>query len=174
MNDTRRATGRLNGLRAAALLGMLIAAPVLLTACSSGSTAAPTTTVTSATTSTAVVSSTSDTVVTETDVVTDTAEVTKTRTAASNGGGGGSGTDSCPDPATLGAVTPNYDAQYPINAINCSGEWAVGSYEADGKNQTTGIWRNSGGAWSYQDRATVCAAAVNLPPELYAQACNGN
>lgn len=191
-------------LRAAAVTGFLVAAPLTLTACSSGSTAAPATSSTSSSASTSVVVSTSEAVVTTTDVVTDTTKITEltgvtrsipatitpTTTAGPAGGGGtaggptmsggggddhsGSTPNPCPDPATLGAVTPNYDPQYPINSINCAGEWAVGTYEADGKNQTTGIWRNTGGGWAYQDRAAICATADNLPDDLYAQACKGN
>ena len=179
-------------------VGLLTVAMFALSACSSGSTAAPAASSTSASTSAVVVTSTSDAVVTATDTVTDTADVTRTDdvtrtrtaepTSAGNGGGGGgadstptggddqSGTapNSCPDDATLRGVTPNYDPQYPINSINCAQDWAVGTYEADGKNQTTGIWRETSGTWAFQDRATVCAQADNLPPELYSLACTGN
>jgi hypothetical protein len=124
---------------------------------------------------------------TETDVVTPSSTPTDApaATGSSAAGGGqstptggddhsGSAPNPCPDDATLRSVTPDYDPQFPINAITCSGDWAVGTYEADGKNQTTGIWRQTAGSWAYQDRSTVCAQADNLPPELYAQACSGS
>lgn len=170
-------------MRLFAVTGLAVVA-LGLAACSSGSAASSSST-TSASTSAPSSAPTSTLETTVTDVVTSTAEVTRTEhttTAGGAAGNGGTGGDDhsgstpnpCPDPATLGSVTPNYDPQYPINSINCSGEWAVGTYEADGKNQTTGIWRNASGSWVYQDRAAVCAVAANLPPELYKQACTGS
>lgn len=117
-----------------------------------------------------------DETTTETDDDTTTATTTEADTPPTPTGGddNGGGTNACPDPATLSAVTPDYDPQYPINSINCSQDWAVGTYEADGKNQTTAIWKNVGGSWAFQDRATVCAQADHLPDELYQQACAGS
>ncbi|MBM9467487.1 hypothetical protein [Nakamurella leprariae] len=159
-----------------------------LTACGGSTPAASIAGTTSVITSMATVTSTAeapDATVTETDVVSSTTAAPTTGSSADDGGGGqstptggddhsGSAPNPCPDDATLRSVTPDYDPQYPIDAITCSGDWAVGTYEADGRNQATGIWREVSGSWAYQDRATVCAQADDLPPELDARACSGS
>lgn len=114
---------------------------------------------------------------TETETATETDETTSPDDGPTPSGGddhGGDTPNPCPDPATLGAVTPDYNPDFPINSVNCSEGWAVGFYEADGKNQTTGIWKQTGSAWQFQDRAAVCAEADNLPDSLYKQACSGS
>ena len=173
-------------------LGASIAAGSLaltLVACSSGSSAASsstsTPTATATVTSTAVVTTdstavqtstmtaTSTAVVTSTSVTTRTRDHTDTSTSSNSNTTPTPGPIPCPGSQTLTALLPSGDQSVPVSGIACSGEWAVGNYSQAGRNQVVGIFHygTADGHWGLYPKATACAAAVNLPPSLYKQAC---
>ena len=176
MSTIPHSTGHFR-LRAA---GLAVAGIVLagLAACSAGTSASSSSgsSTTSAASSPATPTATSTAVVTSTNVVT-TSVTTETsqRTHPTPTAPPPHPTPGipCPTGSQLTAVLPAADRAVAVSGIVCSGEWAVGNYSQDGRNQVVGLFHygTADGHWGVWERTQACAQTVNLPPALYQRAC---
>jgi hypothetical protein len=158
------------------------------TACSSGapaagSSASPTTATVTATatatqTATETQTATQTAVVTSTRVTTSTHHVTSPDAPTSKAGPTSNPTApvACATPAELALALPASDRSAPVSGISCEGEWAVGSYSQQGRNQVIGVFHygTADGHWGLRDRQQACTTPGMLPSTIDQLACSAD